>query len=85
MRRLFLRALPLPSLARARHLTRPRGERRGGAHGREQRRRIVLAHQRFADQGANVVATTSKETQTQLAAEMDRWASVAQALGMKPQ
>jgi tripartite-type tricarboxylate transporter receptor subunit TctC len=39
---------------------------------------------RFADQGANVVATTSAQTQSQLAEEMDRWASVANALGMKP-
>lgn len=40
---------------------------------------------RFADQGANVVVSDSKQTQKQLAEEMDRWASVAQALGMKPQ
>ena len=39
---------------------------------------------RFADQGANVVATTSAQTQVQLVEEMDRWASVANALGMKP-
>ena len=38
----------------------------------------------FADQGANVVASNS-ETRRKLAEEMDRWASVARSLGMKPQ
>ena len=30
------------------------------------------------------LVTTSAQTQVQLAEEMDRWASVANALGMKP-
>ncbi len=40
---------------------------------------------RFADQGANTLPSTSKQTQTQLGEEMDRWASVARSLGLKPQ
>jgi tripartite-type tricarboxylate transporter receptor subunit TctC len=40
---------------------------------------------KFSDQGASVVASSSTETARKLGEEMDRWASVANALGMKPQ
>ena len=40
---------------------------------------------KFSDQGASILTSGRSDAQTKLSAEMDRWASVAQALGMKPQ